>query len=91
MGGTSFARGGQVLFFSSSQHAHLLPITLAPMAAYLPTPEEIAAACAEIRRNWPPNEHYRRQGIVLDDDQTHRGTRRIFELTPELAQAMDAS
>ncbi len=23
-----------------------------------PTPEEIAAACAEIRRSWTPREHY---------------------------------
>ena len=26
-----------------------------------PSPEEIVAACAEIRRGWPAGEHYRRQ------------------------------
>jgi hypothetical protein len=60
------------------------------MAVYVPTQEEIAAACAEIRRDWPKLEHYRRQGFSVDD-QSKSAARRTIHLTPELAIELEAS
>lgn len=38
-------------------------------ASPAPTPEEIEAACREIRKQWNTSERYKRAQLILSDDQ----------------------
>jgi hypothetical protein len=60
------------------------------MAVHQPTPEEIAAACAEIRRHWPQGERFRRQGLDPHYD-TVKGAARQVEHSAESAHVIDES
>ena len=43
---------------------------------YEPTPEEIAAACAEVQKTWTPAETRRRKGIFLKDERDRANSMR---------------
>ena len=61
---------------------------LAPVGE--PSPDEIAAACREIRRGWSEREHYRRAGLPVPRSLTHEGDELAIHSTPPLIRRADS-